>query len=178
MEEPYDAQRRPGGTPDHLTIDPAVDLPCQPLGRAHRTGPVVMLVRASGYRIVRSPSACLNMRIFSSVVRRFPFIRLPPWLRCADEHRSWASFTSPNHLQRSGCPARSVRSPVPVSSAPSPPGSSASPSPVLKNGSPPDCLAPNRFRTLLPEKYGAISSPIPVPRLPRFLLRLTRSLRT
>jgi len=44
--------------------------------RAHRTGPVVMLVRAPGYRIVRSPSACLNMRIFSSVVRSLPFIRL------------------------------------------------------------------------------------------------------
>ena len=47
-------------------------------GRAHRTGPVVMLVQAPGYRIVRSPSACLNMRIFSSVVRRLPFIRLTP----------------------------------------------------------------------------------------------------
>jgi len=48
------------------------------LGRAHRTGPVVMLVQAPGYRIVRSPFACLNMRIFSSVVRRLPFIRLTP----------------------------------------------------------------------------------------------------
>ena len=37
-------------------------------GRAHRTGPVVMLVLAPGYRIVRSPSVCLNMRIFSSGV--------------------------------------------------------------------------------------------------------------
>ena len=37
-----------------------------------------MLVRAPGRRIARSPSASLNIRIFSSVVRRLPFIRLTP----------------------------------------------------------------------------------------------------
>ena len=37
-----------------------------------------MLFSAQISRIVRYPSACPNMRIFSSVVRRLPFIRLTP----------------------------------------------------------------------------------------------------